>query len=71
MSSERKQTRKGYLFNAITTMTAINILKKKVITGNNVHLDYHKPKHDTFILICNHTEALDPGYEKMRKSYFR
>ena len=63
MSSERKQTRKGYRFNAITTMTAINLLKRKVITGNNVHLDYHKPKHDTFILICNHTEALDPGYE--------
>ncbi|MBO5936025.1 MAG: hypothetical protein J6Q79_00250, partial [Clostridia bacterium] len=44
-------------------MTAINLLKKKVITDNNVHLDYHKPKHKTFILICNHTEAFDPGYE--------
>lgn len=63
MKSERRQTRKGYRFNAITTMTAINLLKKKVITDNNVHLDYHKPKHDTFILICNHTEAFDPGYE--------
>ena len=63
MNSEARKTRKGYRFNAITTMTAINLLKKKVITGNNVHLDYHKPKHKTFILICNHTEALDPGYE--------
>lgn len=63
MSSERRKTRKGYRFNAITTMTAINFLKKKVITENNVHLDYHKPKAKTFILICNHTEAFDPGYE--------
>lgn len=72
MSSERRQTRKGYRFNAITTMTAINLLKKKVITGNNVHLDYHKPKHKTFILICNHTEAFDPGYEMAAlKRYIR
>lgn len=63
MNSEKRKTRKGYRFNAITTMTAINLLKKKVITENNVHLDYHTPKAKTFILICNHTEAFDPGYE--------
>lgn len=63
MSSEIRKTRKGYRFNAITTMTAIGLLKKKVINDNNVHLDYHKPKHKTFILICNHTESFDPGYE--------
>ena len=63
MSSEIRKTRKGYRFNAIATMTAINLIKKKVITENNVHLDYRKPKHKTFILICNHTEAFDPGYE--------
>ena len=63
MNNERRKTRKGYRFNAITTMTAIGLLKKKVINDNNVHLDYHKPKHKTFILICNHTEAFDPGYE--------
>lgn len=63
MNSEIRKTRKGYRFNAITTMTAINLLKKKVITGNNVHPEYRTPKHKTFILICNHTEALDPGYE--------
>lgn len=72
MKSERRQTRKGYRFNAIATMTAINLLKKKVIAENNVHLDYHKPKHDTFILICNHTEAFDPGYEMAAlKKYVR
>ena len=63
MKNEIKQTRKGYRFNATVTMTLINLLKKKVINDNNVHLDYHKPKHDTFILICNHTESFDPGYE--------
>lgn len=63
MKSEIRKTRKGYRFNAITTMTAINLLKKKVITENNVHLDYHTPKAKTFILICNHTESFDPGYE--------
>lgn len=72
MSSERRQTRKGYHFNATVTMTLINILKKKVINDNNVHLEYHKPENKTFILIANHTESFDPGYEMAAmKRYIR
>lgn len=63
MNKEIRQTRKGYRFNATVTMTLINLLKKKVINDNNVHLEYRKPEHKTFILICNHTESFDPGYE--------
>ncbi len=63
MNKEIRQTRKGYRFNATVTMTLINLLKKKVINDNNVYLEYRKPKHKTFILICNHTESFDPGYE--------
>lgn len=63
MSNEIRETRKGYLFNAAVTTTLINLFKKKVISDNNVHLEYRKPEHKTFILICNHTESFDPGYE--------
>ncbi len=72
MNKEVKKTRKGYRFNATVTMTLINLLKKKVINDNNVHLDYHKPENKTFILISNHTEAFDPGYEMAAmKRYIR
>ncbi|MBQ7295518.1 MAG: 1-acyl-sn-glycerol-3-phosphate acyltransferase [Clostridia bacterium] len=72
MNSEIRKTRKGYRFNATVTMTLINLLKKKVINDNNVHLEYRKPEHKTFILISNHTEAFDPGYEMAAmKRYIR
>lgn len=66
---EKLKVRRGYNFNRIVTMTLINILKGKVINDNNVHLEYYKPKHKSFIFICNHTESFDPGYEMaaMRK----
>lgn len=60
---ERRQVRKGYLFNCFAVKTIFAILKNKVIKENNVHLDYHKPEHKTFILISNHTDAMDPGFE--------
>lgn len=69
---ERMKVRRGYGWNRFAMNTAIAVLKKKVITENNVHLDYHKPKHKSFILICNHTESFDPGYEMAAlKKYVR
>ena len=60
---EKLKVRRGYHFNSFTTKTIFAILKNKVIKENNVHLDYHKPKAKTFILISNHTDAMDPGFE--------
>ena len=69
---ERMKVRRGYGWNRFAMNTAIALLKNKVITENNVHLDYRKPKHKAFILICNHTEAFDPGYEMAAlKKYVR
>lgn len=62
-AKERRQVRKGYLFNCFTVKTIFAVLKNKVIKENNVHLDYHKPQAKTFILISNHTDAMDPGFE--------
>ena len=63
MSKKVSKIGSGYYFNSFAVNTIINVLKKKVITENNVHLEYYKPKHKAFLLIANHTEALDPGYE--------
>ncbi len=72
MNSEIKKIRRGYRFNAVVTTTLINLLKKKVIENNNVHLEYRKPEHKTFLLIANHTETFDPGYEMAAlKRYIR
>ncbi len=60
---EKLRVRRGYHFNCFTVKTIFAILKNKVIKENNVHLDYHKPKAKTFILISNHTDAMDPGFE--------
>lgn len=61
--TERLKVRRGYHFNCFATKTIFAILKNKVIKENNVHLDYHKPKAKSFILISNHTDAMDPGFE--------
>lgn len=63
MSKERRQVRKGYYFNCFAVKTIFALLKNKVIKENNVHLDYHKPTAKSFILISNHTDAMDPGFE--------
>lgn len=60
---ERLKVRRGYRFNCFTVKTIFAVLKNKVIKENNVHLDYHKPNAKTFILISNHTDAMDPGFE--------
>ncbi len=60
--TEKMKIRRGYTFNRVTTMTCINVLKNKVMKENNVILDYYKPKNKSFLIICNHTEAADPGY---------
>lgn len=63
MNLEKIKTGLGYNFNRITTMSLISLLKKSYMEKNNVHIEYYKPKHKTFIFICNHTDAADPGYE--------
>ena len=62
-NKERRQVRKGYNFNRITVQTALAILKNKVIKENNIHLEHYKPKAKSFILIANHSDAMDPGIQ--------
>ena len=65
MNIERMKIRIRYNFNRAVTMSLINVLKKGYLKNNNVQLETYKPKHKTFILISNHTEAADPGYEML------
>ncbi|MDD6147267.1 MAG: lysophospholipid acyltransferase family protein [Oscillospiraceae bacterium] len=72
MSQKKKNPRRGYLFRCVTVNTLLNLLKKKYMTENNVTLEVRKPEHKAFLLIANHTEAADPGYEMVAtKRYLR
>ncbi len=62
MSKKVTKLNTGYYFNCAAMKTIIALLKNKVIKENNVHLEYYKPKHKSFLIIGNHTEAADPGY---------
>ncbi len=62
MSKKVTKINSGYYFNCFAMKTIIGLLKNKVIKENNVHLEYYKPKHKSFLVIGNHTEAADPGY---------
>ncbi|MBR5437702.1 MAG: 1-acyl-sn-glycerol-3-phosphate acyltransferase [Clostridia bacterium] len=62
MSKKVTKLNSKYYFNCFALKTIIALLKNKVIKENNVHLEYYKPKHKSFLIIGNHTEAADPGY---------
>lgn len=61
MSKSRKEVRKGLIRQKIFVKTVLGILHRPAYKKLNVSTEYYTPKHDTFILISNHTDALDPG----------
>ena len=72
MSKKVTKLNSGYYFNCVAVKAIFAALKRLVIKQNNVQLEYRKPKHKTFIVIGNHTEALDPGYVMVAlKKYVR
>lgn len=62
MSRSRKEMRKGYLRNKIFVETLIALVKKPAFKKLHATMEHYTPKHKTFLLISNHTDALDPGY---------
>lgn len=62
MSRSRKEMRKGYLKSRVVVMTLLRICKPIAFKILNAEMEYYKPKNKTFLLISNHTDALDPGF---------
>lgn len=63
MSSDYKKLRKGYRFNSAVVNTARVILQKLVLKKTNAKMERYTPRHKAFILIANHSDPLDPGFE--------
>lgn len=60
---KKKNVRRFYwldkAFIRVVLWTVAPILKKKL----NVHVERYKPKNDTFIVIGNHSDIFDPGFQ--------
>lgn len=61
MSRSRKEMRKGLIKNKFFVKVFLTLLHKPAFKKLNITTEYYTPKHDTFIVISNHTDALDPG----------
>ena len=62
MSRSRKEMRKGYLKSRVVVMFLLRICKPIAFRILRAEMKYYKPKNITFLLISNHTDALDPGF---------
>lgn len=60
-----EKLKKDSRFNERLIKVLMFLLKKPVIARTQAHITPYKPKHDTFLLIANHTDPIDPGYEMM------
>lgn len=62
MNSEKIKMRLGYNFNRFVIKVIKTAIASKLIKLNHAQIEYHKPKTNKFIVISNHTDAIDPGY---------
>ena len=61
--SEKPDVRKNYKLNKALLKAAIIILKHPVLKITGGKMEHYTPKHEPFILIANHSDPLDPGFE--------
>ena len=62
MSRSRKEMRKGYNRNRFLVMFVFKVLKPIAFSILHAEMKPYKPKNKTFLVISNHTDALDPGF---------
>ncbi len=55
--------KKGLLRNKFFIFLGRRLLRKPVLNYCKADVDDYKPKHNTFIIIANHTDFMDPGYQ--------
>ena len=62
MSRSRREMRRGYNRNRFLVMLVFKTLKKAAFKKLNAEMVPYTPKNKTFLVISNHTDALDPGF---------
>ncbi len=58
-----KDVRKDYKLNVAVVKTVIAVFAKPVMKYIGAEIERYTPKNKTFILISNHSDPLDPGFE--------
>ncbi len=62
MSRTKKEMRKHYNLNRSFIWLLRKVVGKAAFNYLNAEVKPYTPKHDTFLIISNHTDALDPGF---------
>ena len=62
MSRSRKEMRRGYNRNRFLVMTVFKLLRPIAFRILHAEMKPYRPKNKTFLVISNHTDALDPGF---------
>lgn len=63
MSETRNDVTKHYRWNKNFMKAALAVLTRPVLAKTGAKVERYTPKHDTFVLIANHSDPLDPGFE--------
>lgn len=61
--AKKKNPRKYYCFARWFVRIVLFFGRKKILKSFNAEVEPYTPKHDTFIIIGNHTDTMDPGYQ--------
>lgn len=61
--NKKKNVRKFYGFAKFFVRTVLLFGRKKILKAFHAEVEPYTPKNDTFIIIGNHTDIMDPGYQ--------
>lgn len=61
--AEKKNPRKYYNLFRFLVSLVLFFGRKKILKAFHAEVEPYTPKHDTFIIIGNHTDIMDPGYQ--------
>lgn len=61
--TKKKNVRRFYGFAKAFVRTVLFFGRKKILKAFHAEVQPYTPKNDTFIIIGNHTDTMDPGYQ--------
>lgn len=62
MSEKSRKLKRSSRFNSAVVMPFVAVFNKPVMKYMGVQVEKYKPKNKEFVVISNHTDAIDPGY---------
>lgn len=63
MAEKKRNVRRYYGFAKAFIWVLLKLVSKPLMRKLNAEAEPYTPKHDTFIIIANHSDLMDPGYQ--------